>query len=128
MKGGREGHPVELEAWAERWRELSEQVLQEMQAWRVAHPRATLREIETEAEARLVRLRARLVEDTALASAARDWTEPGGASPPGRACGQRLRARGVETRRLTVPGEQQIALTRRYATCSSCGAGFFPPG
>ena len=120
---------MELEAWAKRWRELSEQVLQEMQGWRVAHPQATLREIETEAEGRLVRLRARLVEDTALASAARDWTQPGsGASPPHCACGQRLRARGLETRRLTVPGDQPIALTRRYATCSACGAGFFPPG
>ena len=119
---------MELESWAERWRELSEQVLQEMQAWRVAHPRATLREIEGEAEARLVRLRARLVEDTAQASAARDWTAGGGTSPPCPACGQRLRARGLERRQLTVPGDQAITLERRYATCSTCGAGFFPLG
>ena len=33
---------MELADWAERWRALSEQVLEEMQAWRVAHPRATL--------------------------------------------------------------------------------------
>ena len=40
---------MELADWAERWRALSEQVLEEMQAWRVAHPRATLREIELDA-------------------------------------------------------------------------------
>jgi hypothetical protein len=73
---------MEQEAWAQRWRALSEQVLSEMQTWRAAHPRSTLAEIETEAEPRVVRLRARLVEDTALASAARDWTERD--APPAR--------------------------------------------
>src|SRR5262249_25050696 len=73
-----EGRMAEREAWAQRWRALSEQVLGEMQAWRAAHPRATLAEIEAEAEARVVRLRARLVEDTALASPMRDWTEHAG--------------------------------------------------
>jgi hypothetical protein len=120
---------MELADWAERWRALSEQVLEEMQAWRVAHPRATLREIEGEAEARLVRLRARLVEDTALASPARDWTaQVGEPSPACPVCGERLQARGLDTRRLTVPGDQPIALTRRYATCSACGTGLFPSG
>src|SRR5262245_5755843 len=107
---------VELADWAQRWRALSEQVLEEMQGWRVAHPRATLREIETEAEARLVRLRARLVEDTALASPTRDWTAEAGASHPAcPGCGAPLQARGLDTRRLTIPGDQPIELTRRYA-------------
>ena len=39
---------AEPDAWAARWRELSEQVLGEMQQWRAAHPRATLAEIEAE--------------------------------------------------------------------------------
>lgn len=120
---------AEHEAWAHRWRELSEQVLGEMQAWRAAHPRATLAEIETEAETRVVRLRARLVEDTALASPRRDWTEQeSGERPACPACGHPLQARGLDTRRLTVPGDQPIALTRRYGTCSACGTGLFPPG
>ena len=117
------------EAWAQRWRELSEQVLGEMQTWRAAHPRATLAEIEAEAEARVVRLRARLVEDTALASPVRDWTERDvGERPPCPACGHPLQARGLDTRRLTVPGDQRIELTRRYGTCSACGTGLFPSG
>jgi hypothetical protein len=120
---------AEQEAWALGWRELSEQVLGEMQSWRAAHPRATLAEIEAEAEAQVVRLRARLVEDAALASAVRDWTEPeAGERPACPACGHPLQARGLDTRRLTVPGDQPIALTRRYGTCSACGTGLFPPG
>lgn len=117
------------EAWTQRWRDLSEQVLTEMQQWRTAHPRATLAEIEAEAETRVVRLRARLVEDTALASATRDWTEQAaGERPACPTCGHPLQARGLDTRRLTVPGEQAIALTRRYGTCPACGTGLFPPG
>ncbi len=120
---------AEQEAWAERWRELSEQVLSEMQQWRAAHPRATRAAIEAEAEARVVRRRARLVADMALASAARDWTERGaGARPGGTAGGHPLPARGLDTRRRTVPGEQAIALTRRSGSCPACGTGLFPPG
>lgn len=120
---------AEQEAWAQRWRELSEQVLDEMQSWRAAHPRATLAEIEAEAETRIVRLRARLVEDAAWASPVRDWTESeAGERPACPTCGHALQARGLDTRRLTIPGDQPIALTRRYGTCPACGTGLFPPG
>ena len=115
--------------WAERWRELSEQVLGELQTWRAAHPRATFAEIEAEAEARVVRLRARLVEEAALASPMRDWTEEEPGERPGcPTCGQPLQARGLDTRRLTVPGEQTVVLRRRYGTCPACGTGLCPPG
>ncbi len=118
---------AEQAGWAERWRELSEEVLGEMQAWRAAHPRATLAQIEAEAEERIVRLRARLVEDTALASPVRDWTEPAGERPACPGCGHPLQARGLDPRRLTGPGDQPIELTRRYGTCPACGTGLFPP-
>ena len=115
--------------WTARWQAVSAQVLSELQAWRAAHPRATLAEIEVEAEARVVRRRARLVEDTAQASPVRDWTaEADGVPPPCPACGHALQAQGVDTRRLTIPGDQAIALTRRYGTCSACGTGLFPSG
>ena len=79
---------AEPDAWAARWRELSEQVLGEMQQWRAAHPRATLAEIEAEAEAGIVRLRARLVEEAALASPAQDWRDqPAAERPRCPACG-----------------------------------------
>lgn len=120
---------LEQAEWTERWRAASEQVLQELQDWRSSHPRATLQEIEGAAEERLVRLRARLVEDTALASPTRDWVDrPATEAPACPACGAGLQARGLDTRRLTIPGERAIQLTRRYGTCSACGTGLFPPG
>jgi hypothetical protein len=118
----------EYAEWTARWQAVSGEVLSEMQQWRAAHPRATLAEIEAEAEARVVRLRARLVEDTAQSSPVRDWPTAGEAAPACPHCGHPLQARGVDTRRLTIPGDQAIALTRRYGTCSACGTGLFPPG
>lgn len=119
----------ESDGWAARWRELSEQVLSEMQQWRTAHPRATLAEIEAETEAGIVRLRARMVEETAHASAARDWrAQPPAERPRCPGCGQPLQARGEDTRHLTLPGEQQLPLRRQYGTCPACGTGLFPPG
>ena len=41
-------------------------------AWRQQHPKATLREMEREVDARLTRLRARMLEDMALQRAAAD--------------------------------------------------------
>ena len=53
--------------WTERWQALSAEVLSELQAWRAAHPTATVREIETAVEPRISRLRALLLEDAAQA-------------------------------------------------------------
>ena len=58
--------------WAAHWRALSEDVLSGMADWRTAHPRATFAEIEAELETQLARLRARFLEDLALASRAAD--------------------------------------------------------
>jgi hypothetical protein len=40
------------------WRTLSEEILCGMKEWRLAHPKATLREIEKEASKRMSRLQA----------------------------------------------------------------------
>ena len=56
-----------------RWNALAADVMIGMKDWRVAHPRATLREIETALDERLARMRARMLEDLALASPAADW-------------------------------------------------------
>lgn len=85
----------EMEA---RWRQLSEDVLVGMQEWRQAHPKATFREIETALDEKLVKVRARMLEDVALGSQAADlvaskervtcpqcgvrWTRPGRRSGP----------------------------------------------
>ena len=54
------------------WDELAEEVLSGMKAWRLQHPKATLRQIEAALDERLGKMRARMLQDAALASAAAD--------------------------------------------------------
>ena len=65
-----------------RWRQLSEEVMTGMKEWRLAHPRATFKEIEAALDDRLAKVRARMLQDAALSSAAADLKRPG-AAPPG---------------------------------------------
>jgi hypothetical protein len=113
----------------ERWRALSEEVLSGMQDWRAAHPRATFAEIEAEVDERLNHLRARMLEDMALATRAAQVGEgPDAERPACPRCGQSLQARGKQTRTLTVQGNRQVRLRRSYAVCPACRTGLFPPG
>jgi len=113
----------------EQWHTLSSAVLTAMADWRVQHPRATFSEIEAALDERLARLRAQMLADTALASAATDWAAQAPAARPRcPACAQPLQARGLATRHLQTHGGQELALPRRYGTCPACGAGLFPPG
>lgn len=117
------------EAMEKRWRELSEEVLSGMKEWRLAHPKATLREIEEAASERMSRLEAQLVQGTALASAQRTWSQlPEEEQPRCRVCELLLRERGEHTRKLQGKGGKEITLKRHYGTCPLCGAGLFPPG
>ena len=113
-----------------RWEALSREVLTGMKEWRLQHPRATLKEIAMAIDERLGRLRARMLEDAALASAAAEWDEEEtDEQPECRECGQRLRYRGVSgERRLQTYSGQEIVLRREYGVCPACGAEFFPPG
>jgi YgiT-type zinc finger domain-containing protein len=110
----------------EGWRLLSEEVISGIKEWRVQHPRATLREMEMELDQRLSRVRARMLEDLALASRARDWAGERKEVCP--ECGGELKRHGLEERHLQTEGGQEIRLERRYGVCTTCGAGFFPPG
>jgi hypothetical protein len=95
-----------------------------LDAWRQAHPKATWSEIETAVDAQLGPLRARLLGETALASAA---TTLAGERPPCPACGERLQRAGTQQRQLRGEQEVPITLERTYARCPACGAGVFPP-
>jgi DNA repair exonuclease SbcCD ATPase subunit len=110
------------------WQQLSEQILTDIQVWRGAHPKATLREIEEEVHTRLSRLEAQIIQDAAQQSERRAWS---GASPLERpacpVCGTPLQARGHHTRQLQAAGGQTLRLTRDYGTCPTCGTGLFPP-
>ena len=126
------GRPVDGRASEARWAALGEEVLTGMRDWRAQHPRATLAEIETELDARLARLRARMLEDLALASAATAWGAAGAAgaedAPRCAECGRALQARGRHPRRLRTQGGQELTLRRAYGVCPACGRGVFPPG
>jgi NADH pyrophosphatase NudC (nudix superfamily) len=110
------------------WHRMTEEIMSGMREWRAQHPKATLREMEDELDARWAWVRARMLEDMALASAAADWSEtPIGAHPTCPDCGQPLQLRGTGTRTLQTHGGQALQLERRYGTCPACGAGRFPP-
>ena len=112
-----------------RWQDEMAAIVSGFKEWRLAHPRATLAEIEAALDARWAVARARLVEDAALASAAADLRAlPPEQRPRCPDCGAAMEARGQEVRRLTTTHEQPLALTRHRAVCPACGAGLFPPG
>jgi hypothetical protein len=111
------------------WHALSEEVLSGMKEWRLAHPKATFREIEHAVDERVNRLKARMLEDAALASDAQQWkAAPEGDQPHCPACQTPLQRRGQQTRRVQITGGQDVTLTRSYGTCPVCGTGLFPPG
>jgi predicted RNA-binding Zn-ribbon protein involved in translation (DUF1610 family) len=111
------------------WHTLAEDVISGMAEWRLQHSTATLREIEAAIDDRLAALRARMLQDAALASAATDrGALPVDARPVCPDCGHRLEARGQEVPRLTTSHERTITLTRSRAVCPQCGTALVPPG
>jgi YgiT-type zinc finger domain-containing protein len=117
-----------MQEFDQKWRKLSEEVMTGMKEWRDHHPKATLREIEAALDERLGRLRARMLQDAALATVESDWSQ---AEPEERPrcplCGTPLVARGKKTRHLQTQGGQEVALTRSYGVCPTCESGLFPP-
>lgn len=112
----------------ELWNQLAQDVMSGMKEWRLQHPTATLREIEAALDERLGKMRARMLEDAALASAVADLGQVAEAERPTcPACGHVLTARGQQTREITTHFDQALQLKRSYAVCPQCGAGLFPP-
>lgn len=110
------------------WQQLTQDVTAAMGAWRLAHPTATLRESEVEFDARLSRMRARLLEDLALTSSGADWSAtPVGEPPRCPQCDQPLQDAGTKLRTLQTHGGHDLTRERRYGTCPACEAGLFPP-
>ena len=110
------------------WQQLTQDVTAAMGAWRLAHPTATLREIELEFDARLNCMRARLLEDLALTSSSADWAAtPRLEHPRCPHCDHPLQDTGTQSRTLQTHGGHDLTLERRYGTCPACAAGLFPP-
>ena len=110
-----------------RWRETSDGVISELKAWRAAHPKATLVEIEAAIDEELGKLRRQMVEDTALVSQAVEWDSQSGEGPVCPKCGAALVKRGKARRTLTTAYDQALELERRYGVCPVCQTGLFPP-
>ena len=95
------------------WRQLNEEITSGMREWRFQHPEATLREIETELDARLNQARARMLEDLAMASTAASWQEAARLQTPScPECGTPLDERGSHPRTLLTHGGQELRLER----------------
>jgi 5-methylcytosine-specific restriction endonuclease McrA len=107
---------------------IYEEIVTGMKDWRVAHPKATMREIEIEARERVSKLEAHLIEESALTSAAKEWAnEPEEERPCCPSCGEPLAARGKHVRKLQATGGREVKLERSYGVCPKCETGFFPP-
>ena len=114
---------------AARWSEDAASMWTGMADWRAAHPRATFSEIEAALDERLSQVRARVLADLALASAAADVAGQAVEERPRCArCGSVLQARGASDRTLLTHGGAEVRLERAYAACPECGDGAFPPG
>lgn len=111
------------------WEAASKELLTGMKAWRLAHPKATLAEIERALDRRMRELRGEMLEDLAQASDVADVRALSEEERPVCLhCGRRLGPRGQERRVLETDGDQEITLMRSYAVCPHCKAGIFPPG
>jgi ribosomal protein S27AE len=111
-----------------RWHELAEDVLTGMKEWRLQHPKATLSEIERTLDERLGKVRARMLQDLALASTAADLRAAQGEERPAcPKCGMKLESSGQKTRQVVTYHNQELTLERSYGVCPTCGEGFFPP-
>jgi RNase P subunit RPR2 len=111
------------------WDGIFREIRDEMVAWRRAHPKATMRDIELENERLLARLHARMVADVAAASAAADFAgQPAASRPRCPECDVPLVARGKKKRSLRSHGNQPVAMERVHGTCPQCGQAFFPSG
>lgn len=118
-----------LDLGASGMHETEGEVRVQVRTWRREHPHATLTEIEAALDSRLSAFRGQLLEELAVANPVLGMN---GGDPAERPrclhCGNRAVREGQRERRLTTTGEQGITLRRSYVTCTTCGAGFFPPG
>ena len=112
------------------WTQLSATVQQELAAWRAAHPRATLTEIEGTVAEATRRLQAQYLHDLVAASPSADLAAVPPEERPGwPGCGGGLAPRGQQERAVLTPGQPEpVRIRRSYAVCPACEAGLFPPG
>lgn len=108
------------------WAAATAAAEQEVVAWRRAHPRPTLTELEQVTAGVAQRLQRRLLEDLAAGLA----TEAVGAARPDcPRCRTPMERRGRKVRQVLVAHQPTpLRLERPYFVCPACCAGLSPPG
>lgn len=120
---------VECAAVDPRWQAGYQRAMEQVQAWRHVHPRATFAEIEAALDAQLRALRAEMLTDLVASDPARQVAGRPRADRPGcPECGAPVVSLGHHTRQIVVDGDHPVVVTRAYTRCPRCGAGHFPPG
>jgi hypothetical protein len=112
---------------SKKWNKLGEAITSGMAEWRSQYPKATIREIETEIDRRLSRLRARMITDTAYYSAPVEW-KVGRREAVCPTCEVGLEQKGKKKRKLQARGGQEVELEREYGFCPKSRQGIYPPG
>jgi hypothetical protein len=95
------------------WLRMSEEVVSGVLEWRTKNPRATLNQIEAAVDERLDRMRAKMLEETALMSGSVKWRgKPKEDRPLCPSCGEPLSSRGTGERSVQTRGGKQVRLKR----------------
>lgn len=105
---------------------MEQELGERMRAWRRAHPKATMYEIEVELDAQIAAMRAQLLAETAVGAGAEGGAAEAAAVCP--VCQGQLVKEGKRRRKLKTTGDQEVVLERVYMRCPQCGYGVFPPG
>lgn len=116
---------MKTEKMEQKWNVLSAEIISGLAEWRLQHPKANFREIESEVDERLSVLRAKMLSDTAILSSQTELADEDALylCP---SCGGELERKGKKKRKLQTRGGQEVELEREYGVCKKCGHGFFP--
>ena len=110
------------------WQRMTAEIMSGMREWRLQHPKATLREMEHELDTRWARVRARMLEDMALASVAADWTAtPAGSAARPAPTVERPCSRAAPTSARSKPTAGRMSSwNASMAVARPAGPGFSP--
>src|SRR5436305_14992781 len=109
-------------------KELSDEIIREMNAWNTSNADATFLEREVKARELVSKLEAHLIQESALERERDDWSKQEEKKEPTCPnCHVPLLSRGKRVRHLQATAGREIQLKRTYGTCPKCGTGFFPP-
>lgn len=110
------------------FKERSEEIIREMNAWNASNSKATFLDIEVKARELVSQLEAHLIQASAFERERDEWSKREERERPTCPhCQIPLLSRGKRVRHLQGPAGRAIHLERTYGTCPTCGTGCFPP-